>query len=100
LKTFIYAWVVAKPVSFPEVVEVEYQCIDGQDHLIGENYQDKLCSWEEAQRQYLINSERAKECESHLLKGEVAFLGNWAMTGMFYGKGDLRPPPEHDSRRS
>jgi hypothetical protein len=81
--------VVAKPIIFPDVVEIEYQCLDGQDRLTGDQYQGKRCTWEEARHRLWINAESAKECESHLLNGEVAFLGNRAITGKFYEKGEL-----------
>jgi hypothetical protein len=89
MKTYLYARVVAKPISFPDVVEILYQSLDEQNRLTGENFVGNRCTWDEAQHRFSINVESVKECESYLQKGELAFLGNWAITGKFYDKGEL-----------
>jgi hypothetical protein len=47
VKTLIYARVVAKPIHFPDEIEMIYHCLDKQDHPTGEVRQDGPFTWDD-----------------------------------------------------
>lgn len=100
METTIFARVVAKPISFPEDIEMLYHCLDEREFLTGESYRGAHFGWDEVQRRFCIDADHAKECEGVLLRGDPAFLGNREViieadesesNGI---EGDTKPTPE------
>ena len=79
-ETTISARVVAKPISFPNDVEMLYHCLDEREWPAGKVIDSVHFTWEEVQRRFLIGADYAKECEGHFGKGESVFLGNRDVT--------------------
>jgi len=75
-KITIFARVVAKPISFPDDIEMLYHCLDERERLTGKSYGDVHFGWDEVQHRFLIDANYVKECEGYFGKGESAFLGN------------------------
>jgi len=76
MKTVILARVVAKPINFPDEIEVLYHCLDESQTYIGKSYRGEHSTWEKVRRRFKIGGEAAKKCEWYLRKGGGAFLGN------------------------
>lgn len=79
-ETTIFARVVAKPISFPNDIEMLYQCLDEREWPTGKLIDSVHFTWEEVQRRFLIGADYAKGCEEHFGKGESVFLGNRDVT--------------------
>jgi phage-related minor tail protein len=71
----IYARVVAKPVNFPEELDIRYETLDRET---GENVavfgSQRSFSWEEVKRKFSIGDARAIECERQLRQRETALI--------------------------
>jgi hypothetical protein len=80
MKKTIFARVAAKPINFPERLEVILHGLDELEILIGPKYSGVFLSWEEVQRNYWLSADFAKECEVDLRNGETRFLGNKHVT--------------------
>jgi hypothetical protein len=72
----IFARVVAKPINFPNDIEMQYQCLDEREHLTGESYGEVHFTWDEVQRRFWVDANYATECEGYFRNRESAFLGN------------------------
>jgi hypothetical protein len=72
--------VVAKPINFPDDIEMLYHGLDERKILTGNDYFGVHFTWDEVQRRFSIDAEYAKECEAYFRKGESAFLGNQEVT--------------------
>ena len=71
----IYARVVAKPVNFPEELNIRYETLDretGEDVAV---FGAQRCfSWAEVKREFSVGEARALECEAQLHQGETALI--------------------------
>jgi hypothetical protein len=71
----IYARVVAKPVNFPEELDIRYETLDRET---GENVavfgSQRRFSWTEVKRKFSVSEARALECEGQLRQGEPALI--------------------------
>lgn len=76
METTILARVVAKPISFPEDIEILYHCLDEQQTFTGKSFSGAHCSWDEVQRRFATDSEAARKCKRYFRKREAAFLCN------------------------
>jgi hypothetical protein len=72
----IFARVVAKPISFPDDIEMHYHRLNEHGSLTGESYSGVHFPWDDVQRRFLVDINYAKECEGFFSSGEAAFLGN------------------------
>ena len=97
MKTSIYAAVVAKAIRLPDVVELQYRCLDEEDRPTEENYAGVFFPWDEVRFRFSIDAAFAAECEQHFRDGHSVFMGNRHVTGRFYGKGET--PPTVPGRR-
>jgi hypothetical protein len=71
----IYARVVAKPVNFPEELDIRYETLDretGEDVAVFGG--QRRFSWEEVKRKFSVGEARALECEGQLRQGETALI--------------------------
>jgi len=73
----IYARVVAKPVNYPEKLDIRYETVDRQT---GEEVAvfgaQRRFSWEEIKLKFPVSEERALECEAQLRQGENALIAH------------------------
>ena len=76
MKVTVSARVVAKPVHFPDDIEMLYHCLDERGRLTGKSYGGVHFTWADVQRRFIIDADYAKECEGCFASGEAAFLGN------------------------
>ena len=76
MKTVILARVVAKPINFPDDIEVLYHCLDESQTYTGKSYRGEHSTWDKVRRRFKIGGEAAKKCEWYFRKGEGAFLCN------------------------
>jgi len=94
MKTRIYARVVAKPITFPDVIEVWCGCLDDEDKPTGEGYGGIRFTWEQVQNHFWIGPAHARECESILSRGDAVALKDCFVNGRFYEKGEAMPVEE------
>lgn len=76
MEATIFARVVAKPIAFPEDIEMLYHCLDEREFRTGKSYCGVHFTWDEVQHRFWIDADYAKECEGYFLRGDSAFLGN------------------------
>jgi hypothetical protein len=88
MKTSIYADVVVKANQFPDVVEMQYRCLDNKDRLIGENYRGVFFTWGEARFRYSIDATLVAKCERYFREGHSVSIGYKHVAGRFYGEGE------------
>lgn len=75
-KITIYARVVAKPINFPDDIEMLYHGLDENGRLTGKDYLGVHFTWEDVQRRFWIDANYAQECEGYFRNGDSALLGN------------------------
>jgi hypothetical protein len=71
----IYALVVAKPVNFPEELDIRHETLCrecGEDVAVFGA--QRPFSWEEIKRRFSVGEARALECEGQLRQGETALI--------------------------
>jgi hypothetical protein len=88
MKKSLYACVGARAISFPEIIQIEYHCLDDQDRPTGEVYLGPSVTWDEAKTRFWVDIDCAAECEKYFCEGITAKLRNTMVTGTFYEKGD------------
>ena len=91
MKNEIYARIVARPISFPESIAIDYYELDHQDLPIdvrGPYIHPKHLTWEDVKHRFAIDIVYAKECEGYFAAGNTVFLGNRTVTGEFLELGD------------
>ncbi len=80
METTIYARVVAKAISFPDDIEVQYFCLDEKERLTGKSYGPLHFTWEDVKSRFWIDLPYAEQCEKYFRDGDAAFLGNKHLT--------------------
>jgi hypothetical protein len=91
MKNEIYARIVARPISFPESIAIDYYPLDKQDFPLGVRYiHPKHLTWEEVKHRFAIDLVYANECEDYFADGHAANLGHRTVTGEFLEPGDGR----------
>lgn len=71
----IYVRVVAKPVNFPEQLDIRYEILNketGEDVAVFGA--QRRFSWEEVKRKFSVGEARALECEDQLRQGQNALI--------------------------
>jgi hypothetical protein len=71
----IYARVIAKPVNFPEELDIRYETLHretGQEVAVFGA--QRRFSWEEIKHRFSLGEGRATECEGQLRQGEPALI--------------------------
>ena len=91
MKTSIYAEVLVKANRFPDVIEMQYRCLDDEDRLTGENYAGVFFPWDEIRFRYSIDDALAAECERYFREGHSVPIGKKHVSGRFYGPGETPP---------
>jgi hypothetical protein len=79
----VFVRVVAKPINFPETVEVLLHCLDDQEKPTGKGYKVLPASWEEVAQRYMVPVYYREEAEGYLRTGQAANLGNRWVRGDF-----------------
>jgi hypothetical protein len=66
---------VAKAVSFPDRIEVQFQPVDELGQRIGTScYRGRLLTWEQVQNRFGIDAAYAEECEGYFREGQAAII--------------------------
>jgi len=97
MKKTIYARVVAKAISFPDQIEIQYQPVDKSGNMVGTGiYRQGPYSWEQVKRRFWIDEAYASECEGYFGQGQAALIqrprdldGEWLEPG---DPGHVEPP--------
>jgi hypothetical protein len=75
MKKTIRAQVVAKAISFPNEIEIQYQPVDQFGNRIGTTfYKSGPYSWEQVKRRFWIDFQYAEECEGYFKEGSAALI--------------------------
>ncbi|MGB6306080.1 MAG: hypothetical protein WBF45_20185 [Acidobacteriaceae bacterium] len=74
MKSTIYARAVAKAISFPEQIEVEFQPVDSAGSGLGFHYKEGPYSWDEVKRKFFIDEVYGLECEGYFAQGFAALI--------------------------
>ena len=98
MKTSIYARAVAKAISFPDQIEIQYQLVDKEGNGVGGHYKDDggPLSWEQVKMAFLIDSTYAAECEAYFSLGDAALIARPQEFKGEWGWGE----PEAESERN
>ncbi|MGH9596060.1 MAG: hypothetical protein ACRD3K_04590 [Edaphobacter sp.] len=91
MKTSIYARVAAQPISFPDVIEMRYTCLDDEDRPTDEHYRGIFLTWLQVQQRFWMDAVYAKECEAYFANGETVFIGNRHLIGKFFEQREIVP---------
>lgn len=89
MKKTIHAQIVAKAISFPDQIEIQYQPVDSHGNRIGPGcYKEGPLSWDRVKFKFWIDAAYAKECEGYFAQGSAVLLhrhrdleGNWIEVG-------------------
>jgi hypothetical protein len=76
----IFARVEAKPIAFPDDIEMRYHCLDENGMLTGKVYDNVHWTWERIQSRFGLDADFADQCVEDFRKGESKFFGNQFMT--------------------
>ena len=92
MKKTIYAKVVAKALSFPDLIEIQFQPVHPDERPLGTTiYKDGPYSWETVKRKFWIDEPYAAECEKLFEQGFAALIrrpcececeGDWPESGV------------------
>ena len=75
MKTILHAQVVAKAISFPDQIEIQYQPVDHLGRrVVTTFYKDGPYSWEQVKLRFLIDFQYALECEGYFKDGLAALI--------------------------
>jgi hypothetical protein len=89
MKKIIRAQVVAKVLSFPDQIEIQYQPVDKLGNRIGTTfYKDGPYPWEQVKLRFFIDFQYAAECVRYFKEGFAALIrrpddleGEWLEPG-------------------
>lgn len=89
MKKEIYARVVAREISFPDSIAIDYHELDKHDIPTGVLYvEPRPLTWERVKYRFAIDTAYAKECEGYFAEGRSANLGSKTVPGEFLEPGD------------
>ncbi len=76
METPFFAKVVAKPISFPDDIEIEYHCLDERSSIpTGKKISAvQHFTWDQVQHSFGIDAETAKKWEEDLCSGKSAII--------------------------
>jgi hypothetical protein len=89
MKKIIHAQIVARAISFPDQIEIQYQPVDEHGNRVGKCfYRGGPYTWQQVKFRFLVDEWYASECERDFAEGSAALLqkprdleGNWADPG-------------------
>lgn len=89
MKKTIHAQVVAKALSFPDRIEIQYQPVDEWGRRTGQSfYKEGPYSWEKVKLKFWLDEAYASECEGYFSQGSAALIlrardleGDWIEPG-------------------
>jgi hypothetical protein len=89
MRKTIHAQVVAKAISFPHQIEIQYQPVDEYGRKAGDSfYKEGPLTWEQVKMKFWITEAYAVECEDYFSEGSAALIlrpqdieGNWVDVG-------------------
>jgi hypothetical protein len=75
MRKTIHAQVVAKAISFPDEIEIQYQPVDQTGRRIGTyHYKSGPSTWQEIKNRFWIDEAYAAECEGYFEQGSAALI--------------------------
>lgn len=89
MKRTIHAQVVAKAISFPDQIEIQYQPVDNTGRRVGtDSYKQGPLTWHQVKLRFCIDEHYALECEGYFAQGNAALIrrpgdleGDWIDPG-------------------
>ena len=72
----IHAQIVARAISFPDQIEIQYQPVDQTGRRTGTSfYKEGPLTWERVKHKFWIDVTYAAECDGYFAEGIAALIG-------------------------